>query len=278
MEMNPPKIASFLPALAEFTDVLTQDIKSGKLDTWEKFSASTQEFYTPAVMKQIETFIPGWGKMASFADGATLVHVTSVLVVLKLTPEYQRATPAEKILFEWIALLHDIAKEVYPGKRDHGHGFRSAIVAGRDLPKLGFPVTSDYEGCIEEWAKLTTSAIRLDADGEAYIQDNRRLPEILAGIDKLFGRNTATSVIVKAVLLHFSIDTVSEWPQIAPLSEAEIKLYLDESFVPYLEIIMLADSDAWSLFDKEIKEKQRQETLLAFQKVRLLVNPPSGSG
>ena len=135
----------------------------------------------------------------------------------------------------------------------------------------GFPVTGDYQSGFQAWAQLTEAASRLDADGIERIQDNRRLPEILAGIDQMFGHNSATALVVKTILLHFSIDTCSDWPQVAPLSDAEISRYIDLEFLPYLEIMMLVDSDAWALFDPDDKAKMRAETLDVFQEVRALV-------
>ena len=209
--------------------------------------------------------------MAAYSDGATLVHVTSALVALKQLPEYHRATPIDQIICEWIVLLHDIDKEIHSGKRDHCHGFRSAVVASKILPGVGFTVMDDDQRRIEEWTERTKIAIKPGVDGKDDIQDNQKLPEILSGIDRTFGENSAAAIIVKAILLHFSIDTCSEWPQVAPLSDAEILLYIDGKFVLYLEIMMLVDSDAWALFDHEIKAKQRQESLFVFRNVRKLV-------
>ena len=40
--------------------------------------------------------MPGWGKMASFGEGQTLIHVTAVVTALLLLPEYQNATPEQR--------------------------------------------------------------------------------------------------------------------------------------------------------------------------------------
>jgi hypothetical protein len=264
------RLPSFLPELAAFVDQLTEHVGSGKIDRWEPFSERTQTFYTGARMAQIESVIPGWGRMASFGGGATVLHVTGALVALKLLPEYYQASAETQRLSDWIVLLHDLGKEIHEGKRDHTHGFRSAVLAGKILPGVGFPVTADYQSQFPGWAELTNAALRLDDDGLELIQDNRKLPEILDGIKRLFGHNSATALVVKAILLHFSIDTCSEWPQVAPLSDQEIELYIDPEFLPYLEVMMLVDSDAWALFDPQIKAKQRQETLQVFQRVRKL--------
>jgi hypothetical protein len=41
--------------------------------------------------------------------------------------------------------------------------------------------------------------------GKGRIEDNRALPEILQGIDRLFGRDSAAALLVQAVLLHQSL-------------------------------------------------------------------------
>lgn len=268
---NLPRLESYLPELTDFIDLLTHDVNSGAVDNWEKFTEKTQDFYTPARMQNIESIIPGWRKMASYSDGATLVHVTSALVALKQLPEYHRAAPIDQIICEWIVLLHDIDKEIHSGKRDHCHGFRSAVVASKILPGVGFRIIDDGHKRIKEWAEQTNSAIKPGVDGKDDIQDNQKLPEILSGIERIFGDNSPAAIIVKAILLHFSINTCTEWPQVAPLTDEEVILYIDDAFVPFLEIMMLVDSDAWALFEYEIKEKQRQETLFVFQNVRKLV-------
>jgi len=225
-------------------------------------------FFQPDRLQQMERTIPGWGRMAGFANGATLVHVAVALAALQLSPEYRQAARAQKNLFQWIVLLHDIGKEAQPGKRDAVHAFRSAVIAARALPRLGFPVMDDFAGQVEAWADLTLSATLLDANKNIRIQDNRKLPKILAGIDRLFGMNTAPGLIVKAILLHLSVNTNRAWPQAAPLSEAEIKQYVDADLLPYLKMLMLIDNDAWEFFDPEKRTEQRREVLSAFHSIQ----------
>jgi hypothetical protein len=267
-----PMLEDKIPELVDFVDGLAEEIEAGRLDNWEPFSARAQEFYTPARMAEIEACIPGWDRMASFEDGATLVHVTGAMAALKLLPEYRQAAPKTQTLSEWIVLMHDLGKEIYAGKRDHTHGFRSAVIAGRILPGLGFAVNAEYQDGFQAWEALTNAAFRPGTDGGDPIQDNRKLPQILAGIEALYGHNSDAALVVKAILLHFSINTCSDWPQVAPLSEEEVSLYIDQEFVPYLEIMMLVDSDAWALFDPADKAKMRAETLQVFQEVRRLAS------
>jgi hypothetical protein len=267
MTDNVPQLGSQLPELVTFINVLVQDYALGKFDSWQRFAEAVKAFFLPAKMKQIETVIPGWLRMAGFAEGATLVHVAAALTALHLAPEYRQASLEQKAICQWIILLHDIGKEIHSGERDNIHAFRSAVLAAKALPRLGFSVTSDYTDQIQAWSDLTDSAVIQDSDKGVLIQDNQKLPEILAGIDRLFGRNTAPTYIVKAILFHLSINTIQKWPQAAPVSALEIKRSIEADLLPYVRLIMLIDSDAWELFNEEIRRKQRREVLFAFQTI-----------
>ena len=262
-----PPIESLFPELAPFVAGLAQDYASGKYKSWPGFAETVKAFFLPAMMVQIETVIPGWRRMAGYADGATLVHVMAALTALRLAPEYQQAAPQQKAIFQWIVLLHDLGKEIHAGARDNIHAFRSGVLAAKALPRLGFRTAADYPAQVEVWADLANSAVIQDSNKGVLIQDNRKLPEILAGIDRLFGRNTAPALIVKAILFHLSINTIQDWPQAAPLSALETRRYIGAELLPYIRLIMLIDSDAWELFNEEVRRKQRQAVAFAFQAI-----------
>ena len=120
---------------------------------------------------------------------------------------------------------------------------------------------------MEDWIAFTNEAIAWTDETKTYIQDNRKLPKILNGIDRIFGHNTAAALVVKTVLLHISVNVVNDWPQAAPLTEAEIIQFIDLTLLPLLKIMMLVDNDAWSLFDRSTKEKYRNETLSVFREI-----------
>jgi hypothetical protein len=268
--LAPPHPQYYLPELIAQVRDLARKYAAGTLVSWEQMSEWVQWFFTPARLDQVEAVVPGWRAMASLAGGATLTHITAVLTALFLSPEYRRARAEEQALMEWIVLFHDIMKRGEPGKRDHVHGFRSAVNAGQALPALGFPVTDDYAGLIEDWARLTHSAITRPNGRTDEIQDNRQLPAIMAGIDQLYGQDASGALIVKAVLLHMSITVVQDWPQAAPLTEAEIEQYVSTPLFPLLQAMMLADNDGWALFDPGRKEQDRRETLARLAAIRRL--------
>ena len=168
----------------------------------------------------------------------------------------------------WIVLYHDLGKQVIGGQRDALHAFRSATMAARTLPAVGFPTSEAYPARLEPWTRLVLGAAIAAPDGKGLIPDNRALPEILQGLDELFGTGSAASLIVQAVLLHQSLNVVPEWPNPCSLTDADVPLCIRPELLPLLEIMMLVDSDAWQLFDPANKAKFRESTLAVFASVR----------
>jgi hypothetical protein len=266
-----PTLNDRLPGLCEFVRTLARQIETGQLQNGDQLHLSFRDFYTADRMQTIETVAPGWQAMAAYADRATLNHITQVLIALQLLPEYRRASKQPQALMEWIVLYHDLGKQVIDGQRDALHAFRSATMAARTLPKVGFPISDAYPAGLEPWTRLVLSASVAALDGKGLIQDNRALPEILQGIEHLFGAGSAAALIVQAVLLHQSLNVVPEWPNPGSLTEAELPVCIRPALLPLLEAMMLVDSDAWQLFDAASKAKFRQSTLAVFADVRRLV-------
>lgn len=250
---------------------LVQAYGMGKIRSWDDLGERVNIYFTSERMEQMESLVPGWRKMASKSAGVTLIHVTCVFLGLVMLPEFQSLPWDGQQLAKWIVLFHDVEKEVQGGKKDTTHAFRSAVGAARQLPHFGFAVTEEYDHLIALWSELTYSAIKTSADFPEPIQDNAKLPEILSGIERMFGIDTPTALIVKCVLFHMSINVVSDWPQAAPLTEEEIKRYIQNNLEPLLKVMMLADNEGWVMFYPE-REQQRTETLQVFEKVEQLIS------
>lgn len=265
--MRIPKVETCLPELMPFIASLAEVFTRGELNAWPAMAELVNQFFTPPIMQKVNNIVPGWVEMASYNQGVTLVHVTAVLTSLVMCPEFQTASPEQQALMKWIVLFHDVAKKPYGGKRDFIHGFRSAAVAGRALPQLGFDLQDSTD--LEAWALLTDNAIT-HADGED-IQDNRQLPQIISGIDRIFGHHSPAALVIKTVLFHMSIDVLAQWPQTAPLTDAEIQQYIDEPLLPLLKIMNMVDNDAWGFFEADRKQRERAETLAVFQHVAQLI-------
>ena len=264
---NFPSIESYLPDMMNFVSALAQDYQFGAINCWQIMEEKVHTFFSLDRLDKVNAVAPGWRDMASYADGTTLVHVMSVFTALVLCPEFQQASKTQQELLKWIVFFHDIAKEIQQGRRDFTHGFRSAAMAGEFLPGIGFAITSEYNYLIGDWVALVNAAMTKQDKTLVSIQDNRRLPEIVNGIERLFGHNTPAALIVRTVLMHMSIDVIEDWPQAAPLSETEIREYLDFELIPLLRVMMLVDNDGWALFDQSTKERYRQETLRAFRRL-----------
>jgi hypothetical protein len=260
-----PQVETCLPELMPFIATLAEDYDKGRLNSWSEMAERVRYFFSPEMVSRVDAVITGWRDMAADGNGTTLIHVTAVLTALVCYHDFQVATPEQQAMLKWAVLFHDLAKRIESGKRDHIHGFRSAALAGKALPKLGFAVSSN-ESDLEDWVSRTMAAITPYQGTD--IQDNRQLPEIVDGIERVFGRNTPAGLIVKTVLFHMSVDVLHEWPQIAPLTDGEIRQYIDASLLPLLEIMMVVDNDAWAFFDAAIRQRHQEETLAAFARIR----------
>jgi hypothetical protein len=265
-----PSIEAYLPALLHFVEELAADVQAERLTDNATLADKVRAFFTPTMMEYVESVLPGWQTMASYANEQTLIHTMTVFVALLMCPEYQQANAEQRTLMHWIVLLHDLAKVLINGKRDPTHSFRSAALAGKLLARFPFERTDAYEASIAQWSALTAYATTKPTITQDEIQDNRQLPTIVMGIQRMFGDDTPAALIVKAVLLHQSVNVVAQWPQAAPMSDAEIQRYISPALLPLLRIMMLIDNDAWSFFDKPTKDQYRGETLAMFKRIESL--------
>ena len=144
-------------------------------------------------------------------------------------------------------------------------------MAGKALAPIGFPVTPSYASQIDNWFKLTHEAVIFDEAHNETIQDNRKLPEMMAGIDHLYGPDSPAGLAIKAVLLHLSLDIDPDYPLLAPLTDQEIRQYIDKQLHPVLKALMLIDLDAWNLFDGDEKRRNRALILDAFENMKALM-------
>jgi hypothetical protein len=271
VEATIPRLEDRLPDLLKFVRDLARQIETGEIRDGDALAQRVRNFYTAAQTTAIESVAPGWKEMAAYADGTTLHHVTQVLIALQLLPEYRQASRCLQGLMEWSVLYHDLGKQVIAGQRDALHAFRSATMAARTLPRLGFVTSEAYPATLEPWSRLVLGASVATPDGKGSMQDNRALPEILRGIEQLFGAGTAAALIVQAALLHQSLNVVPEWPNPGSLTEAQVPECIRPDLVPLLEALMLVDSDAWQLFEPDKKAQFRKSTLAVFAAVRQVV-------
>lgn len=257
-----PSIRDRLPALWRFLETLHAEVEAGRITSTEQSIERCRQFYTAAHMAEIEAAIPGWKHMASFDDSKTLWHINLAMVALLQLPEYRSLSPSEQTVQQWIVLLHDLAKEP-DGGRDHRHPFRSAAQAARVLTAIGFPKTAAYQSEFAEWFALTDSASRFDEGRRFQIQDNRKLPGILSGATRILAEPTRTAVAV--IALHQSITSLAAWPVPAPLTDEQVRRYVDAVLVAPLLTLTLADTGGWNLFDPPTLTSMYHETREVFR-------------
>jgi GNAT superfamily N-acetyltransferase len=254
-----PNLHQLLPVLGHFVQGLAWEYQCDRLSA-EDLHRAIVEFYSPREMTNIEKIIPGWNEMATYASGQTLIHITCMLLAMLASPEYAQASDDDKLLLEWIAVLHDLGKQATERQRDHAHAFRSAAKAAYILPRLGFPVSDRYTQVIDGWAERASRAVIVKE--EAVIQDNTYLADILDGIDVMFGARSPAARLIQCILLHMSLDTVpDEWPCPAGLDNELAQRWIDQDLLSLLTAVMLADSDAWNLYNLPTKERYRRMTL-----------------
>jgi hypothetical protein len=255
-------VSETLPEIWHFLEDLSAGVKAGSIRSTEQLIERCRAFYTGKRMAGTEAVVPGWTHMASYENGKTLWHINVAMVALLQLDEYQSMSPSQKKVQEWIVFLHDLAKEPANG-RDHRHGFRSAALAGRIMPKLGFPVTSAYPSEFQEWFDLTDTATRFEASQGLEIQDNAKLPEILGRAKRIFAEPTRTAISV--IALHQSITSLAAWPVKAPLTADLVIAYVDKDIFTPLLAMILADSGGWNLFDSPTLESMYKETRAVFR-------------
>ena len=275
--MNPtpvfPVFDDCFPDLNGFILELAEAYRAGKISSWDALEERVHVYFTAQRLDDMEARVPGWRKMASQVNGVTLTHVMCVFLGLIMLPEFQGLSETQQQLAKWIVLFHDVEKELKGegGAKDKTHAFRSAVLAARQLPRLGFEATREYERLIDTWSELTYSATRNSPSFREPIQDNGKLPEILLGLEAMFAADGPAALMIQCILFHMSINVVNDWPQAAPLTDEEIRSYITGRLVPLLKVMMLSDNEGWVMFSEE-RHQQRKETLEAFQRVEEIIS------
>jgi hypothetical protein len=253
---------------------LVKSYYAGHINSWDELDTLVKDFFTPERMEQTETLVPGWKKMASYSEGVTLTHVMCVFLGVYMMPEYKSLTPEQQQMAKWIVLFHDLDKFHIPGKKDTMHAFNSGVLTAKILPKFGFPVTEKYHELIHSWSELTIHAFTIHDGVTAPKPDNQKLPEILAGIDQLFGEDSPAALITKVALLHISLNIDVSYPTPSPLTDEEIKRFITPDLFRLLKVMMLGDNEGWTLFDPDNRARQYKDAVTVFQKVERIIADP----
>jgi len=240
-------VAQKLPNLWKLACEIAEEIKADRYSDWPPLVERMQPLLNPEFIETINRAIPGWKNIATLHNGQTAKHTLMVLVTCLNLPEYSQAGAQTRLEIEWAALLHDLDKKF--ARTDTAHPFRSAAVVAPLMPALGFDLQPGLgSDDVEKWSALVMSALR--ADGERMIHDHAHLSEIVAGMRKLWGEKTPALHVMKAILFHQSLPTVTDWSNAVLLTEAEIRASLTSADMDVLAPLLIADSDSWNIFDE----------------------------
>lgn len=242
-----PSLSKVLPELWTQVERLARELESGTYTDGWSLTTHLISLNNPDLIDIINTRIPGWHKIATINYGSTARHTTLVLTTCLNLPEYKEKTPQTQSEIQWAAVLHDIDKNVSAGK-DASHPFRSAAIAVKAMPGLGFTLqpnvtTSD----IEDWSYLVMSAQR-EVNGRV-LHDHTNLHEIIEGMHYQWGNGTSASRILKAILFHQSLPTLKDWTNPVLLNDEELRASLTLEDMDVLAPLLIADSDSWNIFD-----------------------------
>jgi hypothetical protein len=253
-----------------FIDDLSLAIEQGDTATSSNAKQSVIAFLDASQLQKLEATAPGWSDSIDHDKAETFTHVVLAMASLKFHREFEESSPNERNAIRWALLFHDIAKRSRE-VQDSTHAFRSAVVMARSLPLIGVELPTGYSQHIHGWAELTLGAVTQPAGRDVPIQDNQRIPEILAGLDLMLENHTCAKTAIKLVLLHHSINHLQDWPQASALTESQVSQLFDSRLLQLIRVMMLADSDGWELFNTPNCTRYREETRTVFRRLQSLV-------
>jgi hypothetical protein len=248
--MTIPRLALSIPRIWTLAQEVAEALKAGTYTRWPPLLTRLEILTEPDWIDEIDNLAPGWRKIATIKAGITAKHTLLVLAICLNLPEYATANENTCCEIEWATLLHDLDKE-YPanGKKDASHAFRSAAMATRALPGLGFPLQPGANFTeLDQWADLLNASQHI-VDGQK-VHDHANLTEILSGLRHLWGENTSASRILKAILFHQSLPTLVDWTNPVLFNNDELRAALTLCDMDVLGPLLIADSDAWNIFDE----------------------------
>jgi hypothetical protein len=231
----------------DLSNKIASDLRADRFSDWEALLQQLSPLLEQNFVEYMDEIIPGWKKIATLHDGQTAKHTLLVFATCLNLLEYKQADIQARMEIEWAAILHDLDKS--QARNDPAHPFRSAAVAVKILPDLGFePLPNINNSDLEAWSDLVMSAQRSDC--ERMLHDHSALKEIIDGIYKCWGKDSSAARVLKAVLLHQSLPTLKDWPNAVLLTDEELSYSLTLKDMDVLGPLMIADSDSWNIFDE----------------------------
>ena len=266
-----PRIEQRLPELMAFIGDLSTAIDLRDTETLGKAEGSITSFFDLEQQQKLEAIAPGWSALIAHDQSKTLTHVMLAMASLRFYPEFEKSSPEEQNIVRWALLFHDIAKRS-EAERDLTHAFRSAVALCRSLSLIGVDLPASYFQNLHSWAELTLNATTRQTGSNQLIQNNQRIPEILAGLDMMLEGHAAARTAIKLVLLHHSINHLHDWPQASALTDDQVRHLFDDRLLQLIRIMMLADNDGWELFNANNCTRYREETRTVFRHLHTLIS------
>jgi hypothetical protein len=236
-----------LPDFWNLSKKIASDLRDERFSNWDPLIQKISPLLEQSLIEKMDKVIPGWKKIATLYEGQTAIHTLLVFAICLNLPEYGLADSQTRMEIEWAAVLHDLDKD--RARSDTAHPFRSAAVAARIMPELGFELLPNITMAdVKAWSTLVMSAQR--PDGERLLHDHSFLKEIIDGIHRCWGANSSASCVLKAVLLHQSLPTVKDWGNPVLLTDQELSYSLTLQDMDTLSLLIIADSDSWNIFSE----------------------------
>ena len=244
-----PTLSNVLPELWTQVERLARELEVGTYADWASLTARLGFLNDPNLSNLLNTRIPGWHNIAAINNGITARHTILVFATCLNLPEFKEKPQQTQSEIQWAVLLHDIDKSHGVLGKDTSHPFRSAAVAVKAMPGLGFELQPNVTPKdIESWSELVMSA-QHEVNGQ-ILHDHTNLSKIVEGLHRQWGKETSASRILKAVLFHQSLPMLKDWPNPVLLNDEELRAFLTLEDMDILAPLLIADSDSWNIFDE----------------------------
>ncbi|CAI2371563.1 unnamed protein product [Moneuplotes crassus] len=219
--------------------------------------------------------------------GHCYLHILMVVYNCYTDERFQDLLPSHQNQLLWAALLHDIGKRgkpVFEGK-DHIHPFRSAGIAMEIFVKTEF-IQEKYKDKALELSEITLEAYK-EIDCPKFKRKHRKNWDKMcqhchdhSQLEKIFEYlkyvSQGDSFIINTfalVLFHQSIYGIKCYRPVVEISDEDIKKYIDPSTLDMYEIIMNADSHAYTIIgvDQVLVKKYKKEISKEIKRIKIEV-------
>ncbi|MFM8425357.1 MAG: hypothetical protein ACKOBL_09275 [Chloroflexota bacterium] len=71
--------------------------------------------------------------------------------------------------------------------------------------------------------------------------------------------------------MHISPAVDKNYPTPSPLTEDEMQRFINPPLFPLLKVMMLSDNEGWSMFNPMVRDQQKRDALIAFERIQELI-------